>query len=424
MKFFRFWARLIFGITFVVSGWLKIMDPTGTGLIVSEYLKAAHLGFLSFSAVPVGITLSTLELLLGISVLLGFQMRIASVAALVMTSFFTLLSAWLYAFDPIADCGCFGEAIHLTNAQTFWKNIVLLLSILLIFFHRRRYRLVAPRAAEWTFLGLYFLLALGVSLSALIWKPWVDFGDFKIGTPVLERLEEAASYQPEYVTTFIYEKEGLQQEFPLEQLPDSTWTFVDSKTQLLGSSELPFDFPVKDAAGNYVVDSLLNRPEPLFTAVVYRPGRRTDRYWEKLGQLQDSLQLRGASLRVLMAADTAQVHPYAALSGIAPEHFLYSDYKTLIALSRSNGGVVYWNEAVVIKKWSFRARPLHRLDLLEEDAEIVAANGTISQQLICEGIILISILSLVLMRYVCGIVYDNRRRFKYLRRLATRRLAR
>ena len=86
--------------------------------------------------------------------------------------------------------------------------------------------------------------------------------------------------------------------------------------------------------------------------------------------------------------------------------------------------MVYWNEAVVIKKWSFRALPLHRLDLLEEDAEIVAANGTISQQLICEGIILISILSLVLMRYVCGIVYDNRRRFTYLRRLATRRLAR
>lgn len=421
MKILRFFARLIFGLVFVTSGWLKIMDPIGTGLQITEYLQAAHLGFLSFASVPAGIVLSALELLVGISVLLGFQMRLVTTLGLGMTAFFTLLTAWIYAFDPVQDCGCFGEAISLTNAQTFWKNVLLLACILPVFWHRRHYRLVAPRGAEWSFLGLYLLGAVGSGVFSLIWQPWVDFGDFREGNSIKARLEEARTQEPVYLTTFLYEKDGVQQEFSLENLPDSTWHYLSTQTQLQGDPKMPFDFALKDVYGQYVTDSVLSRSDRMFTAVLYRPDTRSDRYWRKLSQLQDSLQVYGTDLYVLLAATPDLADSLSLQYGFPMDHILFSDYKTLIALSRSNGGVVYWDEAIVVKKWSFRRLPTERLSVLREDAEIVAAGAKITQQLVCEGIILISLLLVALLRYVSGIVYNNRRRYNYLRRLAIRK---
>lgn len=421
MKLVRFFARLIFGFVFISSGWFKIMDPVGTGLQVTEYLNAAHLDFLSFASIPAGMALSAVELLLGISILLGFQMRIATTSALILTGFFTLLTAWVYAFDTVQDCGCFGEAVSLTNAQTFWKNILLLLCILPVFWHRRHYRLVAPREAEWSFLGLYFLGAVGAGVFSLVWQPWVDFGDFREGASIRNRLEEARAYEPSYVTTFVYEKEGDEQEFTLDNLPDSTWNYVSTQTQVVGEVEQPFDFPVKDVYGNYVTDTLMHHPGRFFTAVLYKPQARTEAYWQELSQLQDSLSRHNVDLYVLMAATPDLADSLSLSYGFPMDHLLFSDYKTLISLSRSNGGVVYWEEAIIIKKWSFRRLPVDDLSVLYEDAEIVAAGVKITQQVVCEGIFLISMLLVALLRYVCGIVYNNRRRYTYLRRLAIRK---
>ena len=425
MRVLRFFAHILFGLVFLVSGWLKILDPMGTGLIVSAYFNAAHLGFLSVISIPVGVGLSVLELLLGISVLTGIQLRRMASVVFILMLFFTGLSLVLYIFDPIPDCGCFGEAFTLANAQTFWKNVVLLLAAFVIFLHRKRYRILAPAVAEWSFLGFYLLLALTVSIAALIWTSWVDYGVFRPGTSVLERMEAARQHQPTYQTVFVYEKDGQQQEFALDQLPDSTWTFVDSQTRQLGTARPLFDFPLTDRWGNYQAKALLSENDVLFTAVLYRPQSKGVGYWEKLAALRKDVLQKGGDLYVLLAGTQQQAEELSIRYGIPSDHFLFSDYKTLISLSRSNGGIVYWHEAVVVKKWSDQRIAtlwMNLQELLEEDAEIIAASGGITQQLICEGIILITFLSLVLMRYICGILYDDRRRYKYLRRLATRRI--
>ena len=160
LRVLMFILRLLFGVTFILSGFFKLTDPVGTGLIVEEYLNALGLGFLRFADVPFGMVLSLVEFLIGIAVLMCVRMRVASTAGMVMTVFFTVLTFFMAVFDGIQECGCFGQAVHLTMWETFFKNVVLLVCIVPVFLFRKKFKPVAPVAAEWAFLGTYGLLAL------------------------------------------------------------------------------------------------------------------------------------------------------------------------------------------------------------------------------------------------------------------------
>lgn len=422
MKTVRFFARLIFGLTFIVSGFFKITDPVGTGLIVGEYLKAMHLDFASFLALPGGILLSGLELLTGVAVLLGLRMRIASTVGLCLTGFFTLLTVWIYFYSPVEDCGCFGEAVRLTDGQTLLKNVVLLLCIVPVFLYRKRFRLIAPEPAEWIFLGFYALGALALALRGVLFLPTLDFGDFRVGTNLLAKLDNARQTETAYETFFLYEKDGVRREFGLENLPDSTWTFVDSRTVASGVEGRVFDFPVTDDAGNYVTEELLSRNRTLW-AVVRNVSRHDAAYWYGLAALSDSLSSReSGTLVVLLASVPEDADSLSAVYGIPRSAFHYSDYRTMISMNRSDGGLVYVEDAVVVRKWPSRRISGKRIrHTLSEDSEIVTARGIIRQQLIYEGAIIGIVLSVVLMRYICGMAYDSRRHYRRLRRLAVRR---
>src|SRR5574344_58861 len=182
MSFFRALCRIIFGLTFILSGFLKLVDPVGTGLIVEEYFTLFHLGFIDNLAVYCGMLLSSLEFIIGINTLLGLRMKITSIVGLIFIFGFTLVTIYLVIFNPINDCGCFGEAIHLTNMQSFLKNVVLLLCALLIFFQRKKYVPIVPAPAEWTFVGVFWAAGLLVSINALITLPHIDFTAYKVGT--------------------------------------------------------------------------------------------------------------------------------------------------------------------------------------------------------------------------------------------------
>ena len=129
--------RLLFGLTFIVSGFTKLIDPAGTGLIVKEYFAFMHLGFLDSLATLFGLLMSTLEMLTGICVITGAFLAVFSCIGMIMMSAFTLVTIYLVIFNPISDCGCFGEAIHLTNMQSLAKNLILLPISILIFLWNR-----------------------------------------------------------------------------------------------------------------------------------------------------------------------------------------------------------------------------------------------------------------------------------------------
>ena len=125
MRRFSILCSYVAGLAFIVSGFFKLLDPIGTGFIMEEYFRFLHLGFLRGIAVAAGITVSAVEFILGGLLVIRFKMRFTAVASLVMMAFYMLLTLFLAIFNPPMDCGCFGEAVHLTHLQTFIKNIVL-----------------------------------------------------------------------------------------------------------------------------------------------------------------------------------------------------------------------------------------------------------------------------------------------------------
>lgn len=412
MRFLLFILRFIFGSVFIISGFFKLVDPVGTGLIVKEYLNLMHIGFLSFGAIPFGMIQSVLELIVGIAVFMRMRMKLFSLIGLILTSLFTVITFFLLIFNPLQDCGCFGEAIYLTPLQTFIKNIVLSVCIIPIFLYRKKFRRVAPVEAEWTFLGVYGVIAVSISLYSLIRMPVADFGNFKTGTNISVKLDEVSGdYLME--TAFIYEKGGKTKKFKIDELPDSTWTFVNSiDISNNKKHRAPFDFSVSDMNGRYFTDALISTQIPTFFCVITDLQRfSSTKRWKELVTISEGIKSLGGDFIVLSTSTPEEIEEASSSAGSALS-FGFADYKTLISLQRSNGGYVYLNDAIVIKKWSKgKLSPDAAAKVMSMDSEIVMSRDIIKRQLIYEISIVAIFFSIILMRYICGIIYGRRQKF-------------
>ena len=380
MRFLRGLCRVLFALTFILSGVLKLLDPVGTGLIVHEYLSFMHLDFLDSGAIVLGIALATLEFLIGICVLSGLRLRIVAWVALILTAFFTVLTFYLMRFNPISDCGCFGEAIHLTNTQTFIKNVVLLVLAILIFLGRKRATRVAPAPLEWVFIALFALVGLSVALRALATIPQVDFTAYSVGSSLDELAQEN---QARFETTFIYTKDGHTEEFTLDNLPDDSWTYLDSKTVQLGGS-------TRMAQVDFTLDQMEG---PVLAISVHHPDA-----------------LRAENVERIEAFRTA-----ALAAGIQPvtygptETYETADWKSLLTLNRSNGGAVYFNDGTIVAKWANSELP--KVDLpavLQEDPDVLILKHRIREQLYVSILIAGVLVLLVLMRVLCKLLIKKR----------------
>ena len=380
MRFLRGLCRVLFALTFILSGVLKLLDPVGTGLIVQEYLDFMHLDFLSSSAVILGIALATLEFLIGICVLSGLRLRFVAWVALILTAFFTLLTFYLMRHNPISDCGCFGEAIHLTNTQTFVKNVVLLVLAVLIFIWRKKATRVAPAPLEWVFIALFGILGLSVAIRALATIPQVDFTAYRVGNSLDELSQEN---QARFETTFIYTKDGHTEEFTLDNLPDESWTYLDSKTvQVGGSTRLAqIDFTLEQMEG------------PVLAVSVHHPDALREQNIQRIDAFRTAARENGLEAEIY-----GPIEPYQR-----------ADWKSLLTLNRSNGGAVYFNDGVIVAKWS--NAELDNVDLkavLEEDPDVLILRHRIREQLYASIFLAGVLVLVVLMRVLCKLLIKKR----------------
>ena len=373
MRFLRGLCRVLFALTFIVSGILKLLDPVGTGLIMKEYLDFMNLDFLMNAAIPLGMALSTLEFTIGICVLSGLRIRIIAWVALVLVAFFTALTFYLMLYNPISDCGCFGEAIHLTNTQTFIKNVVLLVLAFLIFLGRKRATRLAPAWLEWLFVGIFALLALSVSVRALATIPQVDFTAYRVGNSLDELAQEN---QARYETTFLYTKDGHTKEFTLDNLPDDTWTYLDSKTVQVGGS-------TKMAQVDFTLEQMQG---PVLAITVYSPEALTRENLDRIDQFRKAALLQGHEVVLYGPTD----------------EYVTADRKSLMTLNRSNGGAVYFNDGTIVAKWANVELPDADLAaVLEEDPDVVILGHRIHEQLYVSILIAGALVLMALMRILC-----------------------
>ena len=411
MKLLRAICRFAFGILFILSGFLKAIDPIGSALKIKEYLGAFHLGFLDFLSIPSGILLSTAEFLIGVAILKGLRIRLFSKIALGFISFFTLLTLIIFIFNPVSDCGCFGEAIHLSNKATFLKNLFLLGAALVVYLQREKFHPIATPKIEWGYLVAYGVLIIALQGYSLRNIPQIDFGVYKAGTDLIAAQQE--NQEREYETTFIYEKDGVQETFTINNLPDSTWTYVDAETHLVGgaSEDASVDFSFIDGDGYAVGNEIVNTPGPVFFISIYNARALGQRAVEKIADLASQLQQHNLKLYILSANTVeetrALLEPYMGMEGESFE-ILYADYKMVISLNRSSGGLTYVNSGIIIEKWARGNYPIGSLDeLLAQDPEIITAQAQINEQLFAEISLFVILFLIVIIRFFSKIMYRH-----------------
>lgn len=334
----------ITGIVFFVSGILKLMDPVGAGLIMDGYYSFLHLGFLSFSSKIMGTAFALAETVIGTGLITGVWRRNMGMAAIILQGLFTLLTLLLVLFNPEMDCGCFGEAIHLTHAQTFIKNLILM-ALLLIYFIPSKH-LGETRKKKYVSFALVGTSLIAFTIFSWISIPLVDYTAYKPGTDLKDSGIDADEM---YESAFIYEKDGVQESFTLGHLPDTTWTFIDVETRLKeGYNDTHASLSFYEPTTGEYADSLATEG-PVMIISLYKPDI-SRKSWRKIEKFMAAAVNSG--FRTLLLTTSAEELPEALKTSA-----YISDYKTLISLNRSNGGATFFLNGDLIRKWSKAGYP-------------------------------------------------------------------
>ena len=324
------------GIVFFISGILKLMDPIGTGLIIKEYLDFMHIGFLEPVAKPIGSALALIEAILGTGLITGVWRKLITPITLGLQSVFTLITLILVIFKPEMDCGCFGEAVHLSHEETFVKNIILL-TLLLIYYIPSRF-LGETKKRKYISFGIVTASVIAFMLYSWAYLPLVDYTEYRPGLSI-----KNSNTGVEYEAAFVYEKDGRQETFRLENLPDSTWTFVTTETNVKSGRASGSGLSFYGQNGEYV-DSLAIKDKVIIISIY-----DTDINEKKKARIEAFMRNADkAGFKSLLLTSS----PMEGLSNAYT-----ADYKTLITLNRSNGGATYFQDGYLISKWSMRGYP-------------------------------------------------------------------
>lgn len=339
----------IAGVIFYISGLLKLLDPVGSGLVMDEYFNFFHLGFLDFLSKPLGTAFALFEALLGTALICGVWRKIVAKASFIMMGFFTLISILLVIFNPEMDCGCFGYAIELTHEETLFKNIFIILLLLISLLPLNN--LGIPKKKKYISFGLVSLSTIAFTIYSLISIPLVDYTDYEPGAQLITA---SGNSEEMYEAIFVYEKDGNTKEFDLDNLPDSTWTFIETKTVLKEDHmDNLIELSFYDENGEYA-DSLATKGKVLVMSF-YDP-EIWDSRWEEAAEFYRDASVYGFRPLILVSGNLEQINneleslPEESASLIR-DNIYYSDYKTLITLNRSNGGLTFFSDGFLISKW-------------------------------------------------------------------------
>lgn len=218
--------RILTGVTFIVSGLSKMIDVWGFVYKIEQYLAVWEMPQPRSLVLAVAMALSGIEFLLGFFMATGCYKRTSAwLMSLIMLGMLPL-TLYIWIADPVSDCGCFGDFLVISNFATFLKNVALAAMLVYLLFNNHKVSGLFTAYSQWLVAFVAFLYILAIGLFGYHVQPLIDFRPYKVGTPLLGD-DSPADAEEQFV--FIYEKEGERHEFGEDELPDSTWTFVDRK---------------------------------------------------------------------------------------------------------------------------------------------------------------------------------------------------
>ena len=353
-------GRILFGAVFIFSGFVKAIDPLGSTYKIEDYLRSFGGFFDSMAdyAFPLAIALSTIELLIGLSFIFKVHLKLTTLLALIFMSVMTPLTLYIAIKNPVTDCGCFGDALLISNWATFFKNIVLISIIILMQVYHTKFRpFLSPKVQH---AGAIVFIVIGVMLSVYSYRhlPMIDFLPYKIGVNIPKGMvipENAPS--DVYKTTFIYEKDGLQKEFTLENYPkgDSSWVFVDQKTEIISKGyKAPIhDFSIMNAQFDDITQLVLNSPGNTYLFIMYDLSDTSIKGAQKAELIYQKLLKSGAKIYALTGSSDADIQKFKDKTDVTFP-FWKTDPTTLKTIIRANPGLVKLNKGTITGKWNWR----------------------------------------------------------------------
>ncbi len=354
-------CRLVIGSVFVFSGFVKAIDPLGTQYKIHDYLDAVGLA----TVTPDGLTLlasvalAAVEFSLGVFTLLAIRRRLVSRLLLALMAVMTLITLWIAVANPVKDCGCFGDAVHLTNTQTLLKNVVLLASSLVLArWPLAMYRFVS-RPTQWIAINFTILFILLTSLYCLWYLPLFDFRPYHVGANIPKGMEmPKGAEQPQFETTFIMEKNGERKTFGVDNYPDSTWQFIDSKTVKVKDGYVPpiHDFSIELADGDDITDQVLGHKGYTFLLISPHLESADDSNFGSIDQIYEYAQDQHIPFYCLTASTEEAIQHWEDITG-AEYPFCLTDETTLKTIIRSNPGLLLIKDGTIIRKWSHNNLP-------------------------------------------------------------------
>ena len=357
MKLSRSIVRILTGLLFIFSGVAKGIDPLGSAYKFHDYFHAFNIEFLQGLSTPLSFLLFSAEFITGFLLLTGIRQKTGTWAALLLMLIFTPLTFVLALTNPVSDCGCFGDAVHLTNWQTFLKNLVLLAMVLFLFLSRKSIPAIFSGMKEWIITASATLVIIIFGIINLKYLPVIDFLPYKVGVNIREGMtipEDAPG--DKYKTTFIYEKDGIKKEFTLDNYPadDTTWHFVDQVSILLEKGYTPpiHDFLLTTLDNENITEAVLNNNGYTLLMISKKLSQASARDLELGFQKGINCITNDIDFYVLTASGSDEIRDYD--NGL---EFCMTDETTLKTIVRSNPGFMLIKNGIIIGKWSMASLP-------------------------------------------------------------------
>ncbi len=354
MKWYDYLTRFIVGILFIFSGLTKLDDPVGTAIKLKEYFEVFAANFSGGFAIFIphdlfiSITLIVLETMLGIALLLNYRIRITAWILLFLSLFFTFLTFYSAYFNKVTDCGCFGDAIPLTSWESFYKDVILLVMVLILFFRRKHFSGPFTRAG-WQDSVIAAFIAIGVffAVYTVHHLPLIDFRPYKIGNNIPTLMKPSAPFRYRY----IMEKNG--REFKFDKYPSDT-TYIFKKMVLLNPEAQPkiTDYHVWNDSADFTQETF--KGNKLFV-IMYDVNKANKKHFDEINRLVQNLD-GNIKVWILTASDKSEVENILGQYHINVPYY-FTDMTVLEAIIRSNPGLWLLQDGTVKGKWPYSRIP-------------------------------------------------------------------
>lgn len=354
-------CRILIGLLFIFSGAVKAIDPLGSVYKITDYMEAmglmnlAETGWLMYFA---AFALFTIEFTIGVCILTNMNFKLGLWGATLMMAVMTPLTVWIAREDPVTDCGCFGDAIVLTNVQTLIKNIVIDLLIITMWILRKANRNWKMTVLSWIVTVFAILASIGFGIWTLNNIPVVDFRPYHVGADIRKQMEQPEGTHPDiYETSFVYKKDGVIKEFKLTNLPEdiASWEFVEQKSELVEKGVQPpiHDFMITDMEGNDLTDEVLDNEGKTYLVVMWDLNKSdtSAELIEAINELQDSVIADGSTFMGITASDDLTINRFM-LETKAKFGFWFMDPIQLKTMVRANPGIFVIEKGMVVEKYN------------------------------------------------------------------------